>query len=363
MQFASSENLERAMRAVNTETLDLSVSDRQRVLMTAGICCLEEGRRLEPNSSLIHHSLANAYWWWSMHGGYQSPAQVADNFSLPNTAKLQGENVTEEDCLQAALWHYSAGTSAEPRNLHIRCAWAQSLQADGRTHEALGVATAALPDLGSCRAQDKATMLRTIGMLHYQAFTRSPLWQQVESGKWYDNMAEAPALCAAMQNYTAALEEDPQDVISVTSLAQIYSESVPANTLMPEGVLPITEVQFRLVELLLEQEGRLAGIQKEDLPAEYRPGQLLGQYRERLRWCFDGLGRGTMSGSHLARLESATSGWLAFVHEHHLPKRPFTRDMIDSVYQACKAYNEVTYFGDYSLTHLIAERNQLVLDP
>lgn len=349
LRWAADENIERVLASKAGEESEIVISDRQHVLLTAAIHLLEEARRLEPRSSLIHHAIGNAYWWLSVRGGYEEPSKVTADFSLPSSARLTASGKDEVGCFQAALWHYAEGAACEPRNLNVRISWANSLQADGTLHEAIAVLAAALPHVGDCREEDKARLLRTNSMLQYQAFTRSPAWQRFTSGAPFPALQEAPLLLAAMQGYSKVLESEPGDMGSLASLSQIYREAEPTRLESPPSVLPVREVQFLLIESLLQQERSLAGMKKSDLPASYKPGQLLQQYEDLLAWAFKGVGRKPIAGDDLQRLHAVVDGLLRFSADNGVATRPFDRDLVLRVQRACAEYNQKAWVGDYDL--------------
>lgn len=359
MRWAADENIERALAATNNaDAEELTMSDRQRVLMTAAICLLEDVRRLEPNSSLIHHALGNAYWWLSVRGGYSSPEKTSVAIELPVTARLKVSGDDEAGCYQAALWHYAAGAASEPRNVHVRINWANSLQADGTLHEAIAVVAGALPFIGSCKESDRAQLLRTNAMLQYQAFTRSDAWDQFAKGGQFPSLQDSPMLTAAMQGYSKVVEIDKHDLSAWTSLAQIYREAGQAVLNAPPSVMPLDEVQYGFIRAVIKQEESLAAMDRKNLPSSYKPGQLFEHYNELLRWAFAGIGKEPLKGQRLERLKERMDSCLEFAGTHNLGTRPFDRDLVFAVHNACKEYNRnVTwpFSSSYSLSLLDRE--------
>lgn len=351
MRWAADENIERALVATNnTDAAELTMSDRQRVLMTAAICLLEDVRRLEPHSSLIHHALGNAYWWLSVRGGYKRPEGSAAAIELPSTSRLKVSGDDEAGCYEAALWHYNTGAASEPRNVHVRINWANSLQADGTLHEAIAVVGGALPFIGSCNKADRAQLLRTHAMLQYQAFTRSPVWDRFTAEGEFPSLQDSPPLTAAMQGYTRVVELDEADLAAWTSLAQIYREAEPTKLDAPTSVKSLDEVQYGFLKAVIKQEEDLASRDRETLPESYKPGQLIEHYQELLRWAFDGLSKKPLRGETLEMIYNRVKWYLTFARDNELAIRPFDRDLVFTVYGACKDYNEETWYGDYGIS-------------
>lgn len=350
MRWAADENLDRAIASKQVNAEQEPVSDRQRILMTAAIRWLEEARNLEPHSSYIHHALGNAYWWLSVREGYESPENIPADFKVPMSSRLQESGQDEVGCFQSALWHYSQGTTSEPRNVHIRVNWANALQADGTLHEAIGVMSGAMPFIGSCRAKDQGEILRTIAMLQYQAFTRSPLWDRVESGGEYPALDESPLLTAAMQGYSRALEIDVNDLSSLTSLAQIHRAAEPQSLDGPVSILSKRDAQLKFVMAILGQEQALADLGRDELPGSYRPGQLVENYKELLRWSFKGLSSGELDQAQIKELYSAVTDWLTFLNERNVRSRPFSRECVFLTHKECDSYNRGAWIGSYDLS-------------
>jgi hypothetical protein len=356
LRWAAEENIENAL-APNTEDAEeeedsakeLLASDRQRTLLTAALHLLEDARRLQPSSSLIHHSLGNTYWWLSVRGGYGTPVEGNEAFGLPESGRLSGPDADEVACFDAALWHYAAGAAAEPRNVHIRINWANALQSDGTLHEAIAVMSGALPFIADCRQEDRAQVLRTNAMLNYQAFARSPLWEKHQNGGQFPEIEDSPLLMAAMQGYSKAVQGDAADLTSLVSLAQIYRDAQPTVLAAPPSVLAIEEVQFRIVEKVLELEQGLAKMKPTDRANGYRPGQLLEHYKDLMRWCFGDIAARPLQGGRLKRLHASVDQWIQFATKNHLQSRPFGRDVCLRTRNACADYNARAYVGKYSI--------------
>jgi len=343
MRWAADENIERALAAKNNaDAAELTMSDRQRVLMTAAICLLEDTRRLEPDSSLIHHALGNAYWWLSVRGGYGSSDVSSVGIELPSTSRLKVSGDDEAGCYEAALWHYATGAAIEPRNVHVRINWANALQADGTLHEAIAVVAGALPFIGSCNQSDRAQLLRTNAMLQYQAFTRSDAWERFSKGEAFPSFQESPLLTAAMQGYSKVVDIDENDLSAWTSLAQIYREAGITELDSPPSVMSLKEVQFGFIRAVILQEESLADMDRKNLPSGYKPGQLLEHYNDLLQWSFAGIGKMPLKGKSLDRLKSRIDSCLEFASSHDLKSRPFDRDLVFNVHSACKEYNRQT---------------------
>ena len=359
MRWAADENIERALAATNNaDAEELTISDRQQVLMTAAICLLEDVRRLEPNSSLIHHALGNAYWWLSVRGGYGSQGKTSAAIGLPATARLKVSGDDEAGCYQAALWHYATGAASEPRNVHVRINWANALQADGTLHEAIAVVAGALPFIGSCKQSDRAQLLRTNAMLQYQAFSRSDAWDQFAKGGQFPSLQDSPLLTAAIQGYSKVVELDEYDLSAWTSLAQIYREAGQAALNVPPSVMPLDEVQYGFIRVVIKQEESLAAMDRNNLPSSYKPGQLFEHYNDLMRWAFAGIGKEPLKGQRLERLKGRMDSCLEFAGTHNLETRPFDRDQVFAVHKACKEYNRnVTwpFSSSYSLKLLDRE--------
>jgi len=322
-------------------------------------------RRLEPNSSLIHHALGNAYWWLSVRGGYGSPSVSSTAIELPSTSRLKVSGEDEAGCYEAALWHYATGAASEPRNVHVRINWANALQADGTPHEAIAVVAGALPFIGSCNQSDRAQLLRTNAMLQYQAFTRSPLWERFTAGGDFPSLQESPLLTAAMQGYSKVVEIDEHDLSAWTSLAQIYREAEPASLEAPASVRPLDEVQYGFIRAVITQEESLAGMDRSNLPSSYKPGQLFEHYNDLLRWAFAGIGRKPLQGKDLQRLKDRIDSCLEFAVRHDLKTRAFDRDLVFAVHSACKEYNRHTQWPfsyPYSLKAMDRELSEKLTD-
>jgi hypothetical protein len=351
LRWAADENIERALATKSDDAAEITMSDRQQVLMAAAIRLLEDVRRLEPDSSLVHHALGNLYWWLSVRGGFAKPVDTSSTLAVPASARIQVTNDDEVGCFQAAIWHYAAGAASEPRNVHVRVNWANALQADGTLHEAIGVMSGALPFIEACRASDQAQLLRTSAMLQYQAFTRSPLYERVTAGGAYPSLEESPLLMASMQGYTRALEIDENDLGSVTSLAQIYRQAEPTRLDAPTSVLSVEEVQFRLIKTVLKQEEALEDMERSDLPEGYEPGQLFAHYQDLLRWSFSSLAQLPLRGENLERLHYRTRNCVKFAARNKLETWPVDREVVFAVRNACKKYNDNNgYFSsDYPL--------------
>lgn len=351
LRWAADENIERALAATNAEAAEVTMSDRQQVLMTAALRLLEDVRQLEPDSSLVHHALGNLYWWLSVRGGFAKPVDTTAGLAIPASSRIRATSDDELGCFQAALWHYAAGAASEPRNVHVRINWANALQADGTLHEAISVISGALPFIESCRALDQAQLLRTSAMLQYQAFTRSPLYDRVTAGGAHPSLQESPLLMASMQAYTKSLEIDENDLGSVTSLAQIYRQAEPTKLDAPASILSVEEVQFRLIKTVLKQEEALEDMNRSDLPEGYEPGQLFTHYQDLLRWSFAGLAKLPLEGDTLERLHYRTRNCVKFVARNKLKNWPVDREVVFAVRNACKKYNDSnSYFSsDYPL--------------
>jgi hypothetical protein len=342
LRWAANENLDRTLAADKADTIDMAMSDRQEVLLRVAIVLLEDARTREPNSSLIHHALGNAYWWLSARGGLPARRDGTPQIDLPSTALLHEPDASDVDCYRAALWHYSQGCAREPRNVPLRCNWANALQSDGTLHEAIGVMAGAMPFVESCKPEDRAQLLRVASMLQYQAFTRSPQWVQFEEGGHYPTIDESPQLLAAMQGYSACHKLQTNDVISVTALCQIYREAEPTALAVPPSVLSLDEAQCAFLEAVLSQEQALVAIPAASRPSQYSAGQILLNYRDMLRWASAGIASRPLTTSRLNRLHAIFSGWLDFCHKHNVKARPFCREDVIKMSEECRAANAKT---------------------
>ncbi len=362
LRWIADENIERAMRADQQETVsEWRVSDRQRVLSTCALRLLEECRRCEPRSSLVHHALGNLYWWLSVRGGYEKPEEFPTDLSIPSSARLHDNPRDEVGCYRSALWHFAEGTASEPRNVNVPISWATALQADGAPHEAIAVVAQALTHSGTCTPTDQAKLLRTHSMLQYQAFIRSPAWDRFSSGGPYPSADELHLLLAAMQGYSQAVAIEPGDIASITSLARMYQDATSGELNPGKPILSKREVQLRLVEGVLGQEKALAAMKKSDLPASYKPGQVAAPYKELLQWSFDGVVAEPLAGDDLKRAYDAVDGWLTFAASSQIPFRPFTRNAVSSLRVACQKYNATAWL-DYPLEPLDRALSQDALE-
>lgn len=349
MRLSADENIENALSEEPALGSGVTMSDCQKVLITCALSLLEECRRLEPRSSLVHHALGNLYWWLSVRGGYELPADAPKDFLISASSRLIASGHDEMGCFRAALWHYAEGSACEPRNVNIRVNWANALQADGTVHEAIAVLAGSLPYIESCRPTDQAQLLRTNSMLQYQAFARSTKSEPSTPKSPFPSLQDSPLLMAAMQGYTEAVRLEPGDLGSLTSLAQIYRAAEPTRLDNPQSVLSLEDVCFRFMESVLKQENDLAAMTRTDLPSGYTPGQLLDLYKDLLQWSFGGVGQLPLKDKTLKRLYSAVDGWLKFASSHGLRSRPFDRGLVFRLHEACKKYNDESWVSDYSL--------------
>lgn len=364
MRWAGDEGLSRALQERDAEVAATRISDRQRALMATAFTLLEEARRLEPKSSLIHHAIGNAYWWLSVRGGYPQNALQVDG--LPQSARVSWDGADEEACFEAALWHYGAGATAEPRNAPLRNNWAMALQANGTTHEAIAVIDGVSAQLSGLRKSDQALLLRASGMLHYQAFLQSSGSERPEDEGGFPGLNEAPMLMASLHAYSKAAELEKHDVSSLSSLLQIYNSAPMGRISAAPTIMPEEEVRLRFVEAVLEQEKALAAIPVDRRPSGYAPGQFLSHYRELLRAAFDGLLGVVPTGEELTRVHSIVCEWLSFVEENGIGIRPFSRDGIIRLRAACAEYNKtvtLSWVWGYALDALDHEMSRNSEDP
>jgi hypothetical protein len=362
MRLASAENLDKTLKTEDMlkEQEVLSIAgDRQQVLMLLALRFLDEARQHEPNSSVIHHSLANAYWWLSVRGGFEIPTEVPESFNLPQSGQIRTGEVGDIDCQAASLWHFVSGAAAEPRNVNLRINWANSLQADGRNYEAIGVLAAALPTLDSLREEDKVSVLKSHAMLQYQAFTLTTGWDEAKTdnfGKKQIALERSPHLLATLQAYTAVLEKDPADLVTLGSLLQINREVNFSQSRLPHSIFPESKVAAMFIAAIVDSENRLAGRGALHRSSGYKPGQLLGNYCQLVDYAFEKV-MAQVSGDALKVKHSLLAKIIPFLHRNNIKVRPFKREDCLSVFQSCKAYNEGTYWSawHYDLTDLDKE--------
>ncbi|MGI9460757.1 MAG: hypothetical protein ACR2NF_12220 [Pirellulales bacterium] len=348
MRLAAAENLDKTLETedLSEEQAVLSIAgDRQQVLMLLALRLLDGAHRHEPSSSVIHHSLANAYWWLSVRGGFDFPNKVPESFNLPEGGQIKIGKAGDIDCQAASLWHFVSGAAAEPRNTNLRINWANSLQADGRGYQAIGVLAAALPTLDSLREEDKVRVLKNHAMLQYQAFTLTSGWDEAaidDFGRKQIALGRAPHLLAALQAYSIVLEKDPRDLITLGSLLQINREVDFSRSGRPESILPELKVAELFIDAIVDSENYLEANGDADGFGKKKSGQLLQNYCQLVDYAFEKV----MAKEYFATLKikhRLLTKMIVFLNKTGIEQRPFKRKDCLSVYQSCKDYNKKTW--------------------
>lgn len=349
LEIIGLDGLGRAQRSADADTglgmgaiapVDL---DKQRILMTGALRLLASAEEYEPESSMVTHATASAYWWLMARGGYEAPSNVPQVFLVTRDER---PTVSLDDlaCYEAALDYFERGALYEPKNAQNWSDWMTALESDGSIYEGIAVAAAASSQLQHCHDHDKALILRKAAALQYQAESQRA---EVADGV-RDEGQLSPRVLAALQSYSEAWRIDPSDWMTLLSLANLHRQHEIGKTGRHARLVTRFETQRALAEMALEiarQISRQSKKPEADPTMVDAPIEFARMLEPVLSWSFDGISDSSSTDEVAKFAYENCMGWIRFLSDEGSSYLPFSREQLIRLRARLVRYNEECTFG------------------
>jgi hypothetical protein len=304
---------------------------------------LARAESLEPQSSVVTHATANAYWWASVRGGCQVPENAPSFFTLGSDRTSDG-SLDDAASYELALQYFQKGALYEPRNARNWSDWASALEADASIYEGIAVMAAASNQLQLCNAEDQITILRKAAALQHQADDRV---YDAENDERSDSQEARPLssrLQAAFQGYSRAWRLDPKDWLTTLSLANLHRQHALTGVGANSGIASRLEVQIAVSESALEIAKALAKDAEETSGGSPSPLEFATVHEELLAWAFEGLVAPDSTDDVAKRAYVLANGWIELALQESSSDIPYRLDQLMRLRARIDQYNRECTF-------------------